>query len=160
MMDILKVFCHWLQNRDFALNLSGSTWSFPWIQLIHYTGMGMWVGTCLLIDFRILGWIKSTQTIGKFTRELLIFNWCALGIGIVGGVLLFSASASSYLTNAAFDIKFPLLCFGILYHGFLQGKALKAKQEFSMPGGFKVAAFAEIAIWFGVVLAATRIPNQ
>ncbi len=62
--------------------------------------------------------------------------------------------------NAAFDIKFPLLCFGILYHGFLQGKALKAKEEFSVAGGFKMAAFFEIVIWCCVILAATRIPNQ
>jgi hypothetical protein len=159
-MDSLKIFCHWLQNTDFGLFVSGSTWVFPWVQLIHYTGMGMWVGSSVLIDLRIMGLVKPDQTIGKFTRSLLAFNWIALCIGIVGGVSLFSANASSYLTNAAFDIKFPLLCFGILYHGFLQGKALKAKTEFSMPGGFKLAAFAEIAIWFFVVLAATRIPNQ
>jgi hypothetical protein len=159
-MELLKVFCHWLQNQPFALFISGSSWVFPWVQLIHYTGMGMWVGSSVLIDLRILGLVKPDQTIGKFTRELLAFNWLSLCIGLVGAVLLFSANASSYLTNAAFDIKFPLVCFGILYHGFLQGKALKAKTEFSMTGGFKVAAFTEIAIWFCVVLAATRIPNQ
>lgn len=160
MHDLLLAFCTWLQNRDFALNISGSTWAFPWVQLVHYTGMGMWVGTSLLVDVRILGWIKPTQTIGKFTRELLAFNWISLGIGLVGAIGLFSANAVSYFHNAAFDIKFPLVLFGILYHGFLQGKALKAKNEFTMPGGFKMAAFFEMAIWFCVVLAATRIPNQ
>jgi hypothetical protein len=160
MIEALDPFCRWLQNEGFSLFISGSTWVFPWVQLIHYTGMGMWVGTSLLIDFRILGWIKPDQTIGKFTRELLGMNWISLFIGLVGAVLLFSSNADTYLHNAAFDVKFPLVCFGVLFHGFLQGKALKAKNEFVLPNPFKVAAFAEILIWLSVVTAATRIPNQ
>ncbi len=160
MDSTLSAFCYWLQNRDFALNISGSTWIFPWVQLLHYTGIGMWVGTSLLMDLRIMGLIKPSKTVGKFTRGLLAFNWTALAIGVTGGILLFSANALTYLHNAAFRIKFPLLVFGILYHGFLQGKALAAKNEFSMPSIFKTAAFAEILIWVAVVTAATRIPNQ
>jgi hypothetical protein len=160
MDQLLRTFCHWLQNRDFALYISGSTWAFPYAQLIHYTGMGMWVGTSVIVDFRIMGLVKPVQTVGKFARSLLALNWIALGIGLVGAVLLFSCNALSYYTNPAFRIKFPLVIVGILYHGFLQGKALKAKTEFSMPAGFKMAALAEVAIWACVVLAATRIPNQ
>jgi hypothetical protein len=159
-IQALDPFCRWLQNQPFALYISGSTWIFPWVQLVHYTGMGMWVGSSVLIDLRILGWMKADQTIGKFARELLAFNWTALCIGLVGAIGLFSANAVSYLHNAAFDVKFPLVVFGVLFHGFLQGKALKAKNEFVLPSPFKVAAFAEIVIWVSVVTAATRIPNQ
>ena len=91
--------------------------------------MSMWLASCVLIDLRVMGLIKPDQAIGKFTRELLAFNWIALGIGIVGGLLLFSANASTYLTNAAFDIKMPLVLIGILYHGFVQGKALKGARQ-------------------------------
>lgn len=157
---LLRAFCHWLQNQQFALYISGSTWAFPYAQLIHYTGMGMWVGTSIILDFRILGLVKPVQTVGKFARSILALNWIALGVGLIGAVLLFSCNAESYYTNPAFRIKFPLVLIGILLHGFIQGKALKAKTEFTMPAGFKMAAFAELAIWMGVVLAATRIPNQ
>ena len=160
MIQLFTPFCNWLQNREFALYISGSTWIFPWVQLIHYSGMGMWVGTSVLIDLRILGLIKADTTVGRFARELLTFNWVALGIGLVGALGLFSANANTYLHNAAFDVKFPLVVIGLIYHGILQGKALKAKNEFSLPGGFRLAAFVEILIWLSVVTAATRIPNQ
>jgi hypothetical protein len=160
MNDMLLQFCHWLQNREWALALGGSTWAFPYSQLIHYTGMSIWVGTSLLVDFCFLGWFKRRQTPAEFASDMFALNWTGLGIGLVGAILLFSGSAETYFQNAAFRIKIPIALFGLCYHIFLQMKNKEWGKTAVVPGIAKMAAFFEIVIWFGVVLAATRIPNQ
>src|SRR5262245_22910439 len=122
MNQMMLDFCNWLQNRQFALGVSGSLWAFPYVQLIHYTGLSIWLGTTLLVDLRFLGLVKQRENASKFARDLVPLNWTGLAIAVTGGFLLFSGSAATYYQNIAFDVKFPILVFGILYHAWLQVK--------------------------------------
>jgi len=160
MNEMLRQFCHWLQNRDYALALGGSTWIFPYSQLIHYTGMSTWLGTTVLVDLCFLGWFKRRQTPAEFLEDLLILNWTGFCLGLVGAFLLFSGAAETYFLNAAFRIKIPLVLFGLVYHIYIQRRQKRWGKTMTVPGVAKLASFFEIMIWFGVVLAATRIPNQ
>lgn len=160
MMTALGQFCAWLQNQPWALALGGSLWTFPYIQLIHYTGISIWLGTTILIDLRFLGLVRQHENAAQFARRLVPLNWTGLGIVVTGGFLLFSGNAETYFLNPAFRIKFPLLLFGIAYHAYLQGKEQMWGQWDPIPGIAKLACFVEILIWMSVVTAATRIPNN
>lgn len=153
-------FCEWLQNRQFALALSGSLWAFPYVQLLHYTGISIWLGTTLMVDLRFLNLVRRKQNAAEFARSLVWLNWIGLAIVITGGFLLFSGNPETYFLNVAFRIKFPLLLFGIAYHAYLQVKQMKWGRTEIMPSVAKVACFAEMLIWLGVVIFATRIPNN
>lgn len=153
-------FAQWLQQREWALALSGSLWAFPYVQLIHYTGISIWLGTTLMVDMRFLGWVRKKENAAEFTREMMWLNWVGLAIVVTGGFLLFSGNPETYFLNVAFRLKFPLLLFGILYHGFLQAKQLKWGRSETIPGAAKFWCFTEMLIWLGVVILATRIPNN
>ena len=160
MNEVLRQFCHWLQNQEFSLALGGSTWVFPYSQLVHYTGMSILLGTTLLVDFCFLGWFKRRQTPAEFAKDLTVLNWTGFGLGLVGAFLLFAGAAETYFNNAAFRIKIPIVLFGLVYHLFMQVKGKDWGKSMTVPGVAKMAAFFEVVIWFSVVLAATRIPNQ
>lgn len=160
MNEIMLSFCRWLQNQPFALAVSGTLWGYPYVQLIHYTGLSIWVGTTLLVNLRFMDLVKKRENAARFARKYFVLNWIGFAIAVFGGFLLFSGSAESYYLNAAFRIKFPVFLVGVAYHGFLQWKSSDWGRTDPLPGVARMAAFAEILIWLTVVTAATRIPNN
>jgi hypothetical protein len=54
-MDAILNFGRWLQNTSWALSIATSDWAYPFVQLIHFSGLSLWVGTILAVDFRLLG---------------------------------------------------------------------------------------------------------
>src|SRR5579863_3091792 len=103
------MFGHWLQNRPFALEIAGSEWAYPIVQAIHFTGLSIWVGTSVIVDFSLLGVGRKSSTSLHLSEALFIWNWTGFAIAVTGGFLLFSVSAETYLVNLAFLTKLGLL---------------------------------------------------
>ena len=160
MHDALLSFCQWLENTRFALAISHSLWAYPFVQLIHFTGLSLWVGTIAITDLRFLGVAARRQPAGEFARQLVPWTWTGLCIAILGGGLLFSTSASLFFYNPAFRIKVPLLLTGIVCHYAFQRKAPKWGGSEAIPPAAKVAAFFELLLWICVITAAVEIPSH
>jgi hypothetical protein len=160
MNDLLLHFCEWLQATSVATTISHSLWMYPFVQLIHFTGLSLWVGTIAIVDLRFLGLTGRHQNATLLAEQLLPWTWTGLGIAILGGFLLLSASATTYLQNAAFRVKIPIVLTGILYHIVVQQKMRRWGSSPEMPTVAKLAAFLELAVWIGVVTAAVEIPNN
>ena len=71
--------------RDFALWLSTTppsvfiqehnTWAIPAIQSIHIVGIGLVMGSVLMIDLRIIGWAWADETLRQTTGRFLPMSW-------------------------------------------------------------------------------------
>src|SRR4051794_11607627 len=116
MDDMLTRFCHWLQNTPMGLAVGRTLWGYPFIQLIHFSGLSLWISSVIMLDLRLLGIAGKRQTVTEFYKQLFPWMWGGLAVVLTGGILLFSAAAESYLHNAAFRVKFPLVLLGIAYH--------------------------------------------
>ena len=55
MLSFFMAIAKWLQSTWWALDISGSTWAYPFVQATHFTGLSLWIGTNLSLDFRLLG---------------------------------------------------------------------------------------------------------
>jgi hypothetical protein len=116
------------------------------------------IGTNTLLDLRLLGVGKKTQTVSQLSDALLVWNWIGFGIAVLGGVLLFSTSAMIYVRNPAFRIKLGVLIpLALLLHIVIQRKARAWNQE-DTPTTAKLAGLAELTLWFSVATAAVLIP--
>jgi hypothetical protein len=160
MQEALLNFCKWLENTPWALFIGRSLWAYPVVQTIHFTGLSLWVGTIVLTDLRFLGLAGRRPPAGPFAQQLVPWTWTGLGVAVVGGSLLFSASASAFFRNPAFQIKFLLLPVGIAYHYVVQRNAPKWGASESVPAVAKLATFTELALWICVITAAVEIPNH
>ncbi len=155
----LANFGHWLQNRPFALALSGSDWAYPFVQATHFTGLSIWVGTSVAVDLGLLGAGKKNSASLQLSQTLLLWNWIGFGIAVLGGFLLFSVSAETYLTNIAFLTKLGLLIpSGLVLHIVVQRKAPAWEKASETPLAAKVAGGAELLLWLSVATAAVLIP--
>jgi hypothetical protein len=150
----------YLQMTSWATAIRTSLWAYPFIQLIHFSGLSLWLGTNVAGDLRLLGVGKKAQTGAEVRDELFVWNWIGFCIVVLGGILLFSARGTMYIVNPAFRVKFFMLIpTALIWHIFVQAKTRGWGQSSEAPGVAKAAAVLEILLWLCVVLAAVEIPN-
>ncbi len=153
-------FCNWLQNTPYALAIAGSTWAYPFVQTTHFTGLSIWVGTNLAVDFRLLGWLGKGRNASEFTQSLFAWNWIGFTIAVIGGVSLFSTDAVAFSRNPAVQLKlllfFPI---ALIVHIVVQQRAIKSWGiTDDVPGIAKFAGLLEFLMWLSVASAAANIP--
>jgi hypothetical protein len=155
----LVIFGHWLQNRPFALAIAGSDWAYPFVQATHFTGLSIWVGTNVIVDLSLLGVGRKSSPSLRLSDTFFIWNWIGFGIAVIGGFLLFSVSAETYLANIAFLTKLGVLIpLGLVLHIVIQQKAPDWENALETPPVAKIAGFTELLLWLCVATAAVLIP--
>jgi len=88
MHNWLVGICDRLQNIRLVVWLVTAQYAYPFIQWTHFTGLSLWVGTTLALDFRLLGVGKRFQTAAELSDALFLWNWLGLGIAVLGDVIL------------------------------------------------------------------------
>jgi hypothetical protein len=159
MREVIAAFADWLQNTRLALNISGSNWAYPFVQLVHFTGLSLWLGTTIVVDLHLLGIGNRTQTAAQLSKALIIWNWIGFCVVITGGFLLFSSAAGDLVVNPAFEVKIgALFPVALLWHIIVQLKTRTWGREMEVPKVAQVAGLVEILLWVCVVTAAATIP--
>jgi hypothetical protein len=159
MHSLLKLFAEWLQNTRPAEYVAGSTWAYPFVQLTHFTGLSLWLGTNIGLDLHLLGVGKRRQTSAQFLKATIVWNWIGLGVAVLGGLTLFSTAAATFIVNPAFEVKiFALLPSALIWHVIVQVKTFSWGQANDVPNVAKFAALVEILLWVCTATAAADIP--
>ena len=160
MSAALMAFAKWLEGTHWATWISGSTWVYPFVQLTHFSGLSLWIGTNLALDFRLLGLGRKRQTAAEISRSLFAWNWAGFAIAVCGGFTLFSASATKYVINPAFLIKLGILipC-ALIVHIIVQQKAKIWGATADTLRIGKYMGLVELLLWICVVTAAVSIPT-
>ena len=160
MLSFFMALAKWLQGTWWALDISGSTWAYPFVQMTHFSGLSLWLGTNLSLDLRLLGIGKKRQTASQLSDSLFAWNWVGFCIALAGGFMLLASAATKYIPNPAFEIKLGILVpLGIILHIINQVKSRTWGQTSETPMIAKVVALLEFLIWFSVITAAVSIPN-
>src|SRR6202045_5291565 len=148
MHDSFLAFCKWLENTWWGTDVRSSLWVYPFIQLIHFTGLSVWLGTNAAVDMRLLGLGKQRQTAAQLSDALFAWNWIGFCIVVLGGFLLFSATASTYIANPAFQVKLGMLVpTALIWHILVQRKARDWGKTDETSIGGKLARLAELLLW-------------
>jgi hypothetical protein len=159
-MGVLMSWAQWLETSPWGYPVRTSQWLYPFIQLIHFSGLSLWIGTNLAVDTRLMGIGRRRQTAAQLQQQLFAWNWTGVGIVVLGGFLLFSASATTFLHNAAFLVKLMYLVpLALIWHIVVQVKTPTWGQRDSTPVPAKLAGVIEICLWMAVATAAVLIPT-
>lgn len=160
MTAALMAFAKWLQGTGYAQYISSSEWVYPFVQLTHFTGLSLWIGTDLALDFRLLGLGRKGQTAADLSSSLFAWNWAGFAIAVCGGFSLFASAATKYVINPAFLIKLGILipC-ALIVHIINQQKAKIWGAKADVSGTGKCMGLLELVLWLCVVTAAVSIPT-
>ncbi|MDE3110703.1 MAG: hypothetical protein KGL02_12265 [Acidobacteriota bacterium] len=160
MSAALMAFAKWLQGTSWAIYISGSDWFYPFVQLTHFSGLSLWIGTSLALDLRLLGAGRRRQTAAEVSKNLFAWNWTGFAIAVCGGFMLFASAATKYVVNPAFLIKVGILVpVAVIVHIVNQqnAKTWGATSDTWRIG--KYMGLLELILWIGVITAAVSIPN-
>jgi hypothetical protein len=159
-MGWLTTWAQWLETSPWGYPVRTSLWLYPFIQLIHFGGLSLWIGTALAVDFRLIGVGRKRQTAAELSKQLFAWNWIGFAVALLGGFLLFSAAATTFLENAAFVVKLAYLVpVALIWHIIVQRKARSWGKMEGTPALAKLAGVLEIALWLSVSTAAVLIPT-
>lgn len=159
MYALLYSITKWLESTGWA-TIIRTTRIYPFIQLIHFSGLSLWLGTNVTVDLRLLGVGRKGQTAAHLSDALFAWNWIGFSVVVLGGFLLYSGIGSTYLVNTAFRYKLGLFVpLALAWHIVVQRKASTWGRESDTPVVAKLGGLVEILLWLCVVTAAVEIPN-
>ena len=73
----LGAFCDWLETTSTSQTIQTVLWIVPTIQSIHILAIAALMGSALMIDARLLGWIDRDEP----AHLLIAFQFLIWGVG-------------------------------------------------------------------------------
>lgn len=146
-----------LGDTSLATALRQSTIAYPLVSSAHILGLGLLVGSIVVLDLRLLGVIKR----GAVTDLLPLMSRVAatgLFVAVLTGILLFSVQPDHYLANSAFLIKLALIALGLLnvalVHSLPSWRTLvrsQSEQAVNIAPSLKILALCSLLLWVGAL---------
>jgi len=132
-------------------------WAWSSSETLHFVGLSLLVGVILLINMRMLGFMKQVP----FEALDRLLPWAMLGFAIntFTGMGFFAASSGSYVGNPAFYWKliFVLLAgANTLYFTFDRTWTQEPGRD--APALSKLAAVCAMCLWVGVMYWGSMLP--
>jgi hypothetical protein len=128
--------------------LNSSPLIFPVIECFHIAGFVMAIGTCALVDFRMLNLAMAHQTPAQLTKDTSPWTVAGLILVICSGLLIYSTDPDMYYLNLPFLLKMGFLILAIVFHYTVLRKLASSNAP---PGKSKLAACVSLALWVAVV---------
>jgi hypothetical protein len=150
-MDLLRA----LQDGAFSTWIRESDWAIFAFLIVHTLGMGVLVGTGVIVNLRILG--AAPQLPLPRLARLIPLMWLGLAVAICSGVLLVIGYPAKALTNPWFYVKLTLLTSAITITRIF-AKRLFTESVLATPRWAKIAAFACTVLYLGGLTAGKFLP--
>ena len=143
--------------RTFGNFTRDTPWMWTSAETLHFIGLSLLVGVLLLINMRMLGFMKQVP----FEALDRLLPWAMLGFAIntLTGMLFFAASSGSYVGNPAFYWKLLFVVLAganTLYFTFDRTWAQAPGRD--VPALSKLAAIGAMFLWVGVMYWGSMLP--
>jgi len=154
MYDAVLACCRWLESTPWGVAIRASSWMYPVVLWVHFVGLSIWLGTSLTVDLRLVGVGERRQTAAELSNGLFAWNWIGFGVAFLGGFLLLSAEATTYVSNTAFNLKLAVVTpLALMWHVVVQKKTRAWTHTGHTSAIGKWAGVIEFLLWISVVTA-------
>jgi hypothetical protein len=148
-------FFTWLQDTPFAHWVASdpSLLAYPTILTLHTVGMAIVVGTCVVMDLRLLG-IGGDVPLTALTRAPRLV-WTGFIINAATGIALFTTDAEHKATQTVFFVKLSLIFLALAVYARIRKLVFSSPGTTTMPlaGEVKVLAILSLILWTGATVA-------
>jgi uncharacterized protein DUF6644 len=146
---------HALQNSAFSAWVVGSDsiWAYPMILTMHTVGLGIVVGSAVIVDLRLLG-VGPGVPIEEVKRLFPIF-WVGFFINLISGVMLFVSEAEDKATQPVFLLKLGLIAIGVAVTVRIRRRLFGGGGATSIlaASGVRILAIGSLFVWGGAIVA-------
>lgn len=138
----------------------GSTWVWPIMEILHFMGLSLLLGSMLVIDLRLAGFFRKINVAA--THKLLPWAMCGFGINMITGFLFVMGDPYRYTANIGFRWKMVLVAIAglnALWFWWKINPLMSAwEPNADTPALAKLIAWVSLGSWFGVLLLGRLIP--
>jgi len=150
-------FFEWLGNTRWSVALIESLYMWSFLESAHVLFLGLFVGTVVMMDLRLLGVAFRGIPASQFTKNLLPWSRFGFALMVATGIPLFYSSPAGYYQNLFFRLKMlALLLAGLnvwLFHARIHRRVAEWDQDLVPPRAARLAAAVSISMWIIVVVA-------
>ena len=144
----------WLETTSLASAMREWLWLYPIVEILHIIGLAVLVGAAVLFDFRLLG-VSRTLSVAALARHLLPWARVSLFLIVPSGLMMFTAHATEFATNPAFQLKLALLAAAAVnataFHLGTYRTVTAWDHGAPAPSAAKVSAILSLLLWSGVI---------
>jgi hypothetical protein len=153
----MKDFAEWLSTTFPSVFLqTHEAWTLPAIQSLHITGIGLAVGSALMITLRLLGWVGTDQTLLESQRRFGPWLTAALYLLLVSGGLLIIAEPVRELITFSFWLKMVCVLAMVILFAAFQGSVRQRGQQWEQTlarrPGIRLAAVLSFVLWGCIII--------
>ena len=144
--------------RDLATWVKAVPWVWPAAESQHFIGLALLMGVVLLIDLRMLGFMKQVSV--HALDRLIPWGVLGFGLNLVTGMIFFVAAPEQYTQNIAFFWKIGLMIVAV-FNGLyftVYDKAWALAPGADAAPLSKVMAASALLLWVGVMYYGSMLP--
>lgn len=143
-----------LESLPVAVAMRQELWLYPVVEIAHIAGFVVLVGSITVLDLRLLGMGRSLA-VRALTRHTVPWSAGALVLIVPTGLLMFTAHASDFIGNRAFQLKLLLIvCAAVnaaVFHFGAYRSVESWQRDVAPPGVARAHAAVSLALWFSVI---------
>ena len=125
-----------------------SRYASPAFEMVHLLGLGLLLGSVLILDARFFGLGMKRQTTAELAADFAPWTRLALILMVLSGIPLFTSKAPDLWNDdrTGFELKIVLLLVGVVFHYAVLVPAALADKPARLAAGFS------LLLWFGAAL--------
>jgi len=138
-----------------------SLYVWPLLESTHVLSLGLFVGTAVMNDLRLLGWTMREVPVSEVTGRLLPWTRIGFAVMLTTGLLLFYSSPVRYYHNIFFRFKVLLLIVAglnaFVFHRGIHRRVAEWDNDTKLPRAARVAGAVSLIAWALIVVSGRLI---
>jgi hypothetical protein len=106
-------FVEWMEGSALSVGLRSSEWVYPLVNMLHILGIGMLVGSILILDWRLLRQ-RASPEVSVLATVLLPAARGGFALAAAAGLMLLIARPLDYVFNTLFQFKLGSIALALL----------------------------------------------
>lgn len=142
------------------LFITGNSWVWPTLEMIHFFGLSLLFGSLLIVDLRTLGFARKLPI--NTVDVLIAITLIGFALNVMTGLLFVVGDPGRYFVNIAFKIKMGAIVFAglnaLFYFIAVQPKIRAGMDSKDLPAYAKLVAILSLLLWTSIIVLGRIIP--
>jgi hypothetical protein len=155
---VMLHLCRLLQQNSFILWLDSNVVLSLVLEIMHYSGFFLLVGTTAIVDLRVMGLAGRKEPPGELADQLLPWMWTGFCMATFSGFFMFSADAVDFYLADWFRYKVIVVLLALILGALMFHKVRRSAEAQGFSAAVKLAAFLSLILWIGAILVSVEVP--
>jgi uncharacterized membrane protein SirB2 len=150
--------CRLLEQNSLILWLDSNVILSLVLEIMHYSGFFLLVGTTAIVDLRVMGLAGRKEPAPELAAQLYPWMWTGFCMALFSGFFMFSADAVDFYQADWFRYKVIVVILALIIGVLLFRKVRRSAEAQSFSGAVRLAALVSLVFWIGAILVSVEVP--